>query len=704
MVPRNLLTLGTPVYDDFDGLYFTLKALQIYHNEVFENSEIIVVDNNPSGIDTSHVERLIAELNYNNNVRLIQMREPRGTAPAKQKVIDSASNDWVVVFDSHVLFAPDAFKYLIRAIESGEHDRDILSGPLMGANNKGISTHYLWKWRGQLLGIWGTNPLAEDIEGPPFEIPGVGTGVFAVNRKHFPGFHPAFRGFGAEEMYIHEKVRRNGGAAFCIPGFRWHHRFFRPRGVPYPNIMWDRVRNYVIGFLELGLDVNEVYNYYVKSGFFSEKDWKYLIEDPINRISPPKYFEIADDAPERAKIVAADEGKADMKVTAVPSQYQQFVKEGGSVQSALEKQIRQKIASMSDAELEGIPLSEELIKNIATMDENTKKKVIRVYREGVMFSRWKEAYDKAMANPQVTQQGGCGGCKQNQAVSVRQDVVENLKKSKSISEVKTLPTDVDDTYKELIKNYVKQADKILEIGDDPIGVTAVVIESMDEDDVFVSIYEDNKFIPELNELGRLAYESGKSVKIMFGLDQLDIKEDVFDLAIINPIFPDMLSVHNILQKILPHVKGRVIVHKTDKYGAKTPDNKPGIMPGVTKFLHESGKLEWSVVKVYKQGQGAIIMSNLPEDKPKLPSNITIAANFAKAITKHIATGAKEVTKDELEFRLKQCSICEHRVEDRCSVCGCYITSSILSKGKAFWKDQVCPLGKWQGYNNQKSDQ
>jgi len=695
MVKRNLLTLGTPVYDDFDGLFFTLKALQVYHTKVFENSEIIVVNNNPMGVDASDIKRLVSELNYTGMVRLIELKEPQGTAPAKQKVIDSATNDWVVVFDSHVLFAERAFDYLLRVIETGEHDRDILSGPLVGANNKSLSTHYLWKWRGNLLGIWGTNPAAEDIEGPPIEIPGVGTGVFAVNKKYFPGFHPAFRGFGAEELYIHEKVRRNGGAAYCIPGFRWHHRFFRPRGVPYPNLIWDRVRNYVIGFMELGLDVNEVYTYYVKSGFFSERDWEYLIADPINHVRPMQYFEIADDAPEKKRIVEADRGQAEMKVTAVPEQYRAFLESGGSIQSAQEQQIRRRIAAMSDAELEKIELPPEFVKATASLSEEDRKKAIRSYREGVIFSRWKEAYEKSLAARPNTQESGCGGCKQNQGTEIRKEIVESLKRGKTARDVLSLPTDVDDSYKDIIREYVKQADKIIELGDDPIGFTAVVIDSMDENDIFVSIYEDKKFIPELNELGRIAAESSKSVKLLIGLDQLDIKEDTFDLAIYNPIFPDMESVYTVLKKLVPNVKGRILIHRTDKYGIKTPDNKPGIMPGITKFLHEAGDLSWSVIKIHKQGQGLVVLSNLPEDKPKLPGTVTLAANFAKAIAKHIATGAKEVTREELEFRLKQCTICEHRVDDRCSVCGCFITSNVLSKGKAFWKDQVCPLGRWK---------
>ena len=80
-----------------------------------------------------------------------------------------------------------------------------------------------------------------------------GMGLFACRKDAWPGFNPLFRGFGAEEGYIHEKVRQGGGRTLCLPFLRWMHRFNRPLGAPYPNIWEDRIRNYYIGWRELGL-------------------------------------------------------------------------------------------------------------------------------------------------------------------------------------------------------------------------------------------------------------------------------------------------------------------------------------------------------------------------------------------------------------------------------------------------------------------
>ena len=83
-------------------------------------------------------------------------------------------------------------------------------------------------------------------------------GLFACRRTAWPGFNPKFRGFGGEEGYIHEKIRQRGGRTLCLPFLRWMHRFGRPLGAPYVNRWEDRMRNYVIGFTELGLDTAEM--------------------------------------------------------------------------------------------------------------------------------------------------------------------------------------------------------------------------------------------------------------------------------------------------------------------------------------------------------------------------------------------------------------------------------------------------------------
>jgi hypothetical protein len=109
-----------------------------------------------------------------------------------------------------------------------------------------------------MWGIWATDPRGTDPNGEPFEIPMQGMGVFSCRRTAWPGFNPLFRGFGGEEGYIHEKFRQAGARCLCLPWLRWTHRFGRPAGVPYPLTVEEKLRNYVIGFAELGLDLTPV--------------------------------------------------------------------------------------------------------------------------------------------------------------------------------------------------------------------------------------------------------------------------------------------------------------------------------------------------------------------------------------------------------------------------------------------------------------
>jgi hypothetical protein len=81
-----------------------------------------------------------------------------------------------------------------------------------------------------------------------------GLGVFGCRRDAWPGFNPRLTGFGGEEGYIHEKVRRAGGRTLCLPFLGWMHRFNRPFGPRYTVSVEDRVRNYLLAHDELGLD------------------------------------------------------------------------------------------------------------------------------------------------------------------------------------------------------------------------------------------------------------------------------------------------------------------------------------------------------------------------------------------------------------------------------------------------------------------
>jgi len=248
------LTVGMATYDDYDGVYFTIQSLRMHNPELVRDTEFVVIDNNPGGIASEALSHLGKSID---GYRYVPRGEWSGTA-IRNAVFEEASSPLVLCVDSHVLIAPGAVSKLIAYFEADPGMRDLLQGPLIYDDLQRTSTHMEPQWRAGMYGTWATDPRGADPSAPGFEIPMQGLGVFACRRAAWPGFNPQFRGFGAEEGYIHEKVRQRGGRTLCLPFLQWLHRFSRPSGPPYVNRWEDRIRNYVIGFTELGLDTAEM--------------------------------------------------------------------------------------------------------------------------------------------------------------------------------------------------------------------------------------------------------------------------------------------------------------------------------------------------------------------------------------------------------------------------------------------------------------
>jgi hypothetical protein len=247
--PRRL-TVGMATYDDFDGVYFTIQSLRMNHPELEGALEFVVIDNNPGGPCSEALSNFGKAVD---GYRYVPRGEWSGTA-IRNAVFEEASSPFVVCVDSHVLIAPGALSKLIAFCELQPQSRDLLQGPLIYDDLRNIATHFEPRWRAGMYGTWASDPRGADPLAPCFDIPMHGLGLFACARAAWPGFNPKFRGFGGEEGYIHEKIRQRGGRTLCLPFLRWAHRFNRPLGTGYVNRWEDRMRNYLIGFTELGLE------------------------------------------------------------------------------------------------------------------------------------------------------------------------------------------------------------------------------------------------------------------------------------------------------------------------------------------------------------------------------------------------------------------------------------------------------------------
>lgn len=220
------LTVGMATYRDFDGVYFTIQSLRLYQD--MEDVEILVVDNFGCETTRSFVEGSAGG-------RYVLAPHAVGTSAPRDLVFREARAEHVLCLDSHVLLLPGVLARLKRFYHEHPSCMDLLQGPLVDDDLERLSSHFEPVWSQQMWGVSALDKRArDDIEAQPFEIPMQGLGLFSCRKAAWPGFHPAFRGFGGEEGYIHEKFRKLGRHACACPGCAGSIVSGVPQALPIP--------------------------------------------------------------------------------------------------------------------------------------------------------------------------------------------------------------------------------------------------------------------------------------------------------------------------------------------------------------------------------------------------------------------------------------------------------------------------------------
>lgn len=638
------LTIGMAVYDDYDGVYFTVQALKMYHKEVLDRLEIIVVDNKPDSPGSPMIQRLLETWSKGVATRYIPMPESTGTTQPRNRVFSEASGDAVLCMDSHVLIWPGALARLLDYYT--QHDsKDILSGPMCYDDLQTIVTHFDDSWRSEMWGIWGrawgcNHSLSSDAAkstlppfvfsvhpGPhknagyfgvemgfkpytscpvcsrllpqipypahegellksgyvdmgwqdnPFPIPGMGLGLFTCRKDVWlglhdqagnpsPGFNQHFRGFGGEELYIHEKFRQNGGKALCLPWLKWGHRFGRPNGVPYKEVLtrWNKIRNYVLGHQELGLPLDRIHQHFCQAQpgarmiLMPPSEWNQLLDDPVGNVTCP-----------------------------VP--YASPKESGGG----LEQPPAMSCNTLGELQAWARTKARDLDQHIPRLSEFASK------------------------------------C---------QHVTEITHRRESTIGLLSAPR---------LVSYQSERDPL--------------------------VFRLPTMFPHLD------------LKVMPHLREMPTIEET------DMLFLDTEGTYTRLWGELnfyhPKVKRFIAVHDTQLYSRKGEDGKEPTLKALTDFMQQHP--EWSVIVHDEHQYGLTIIGCQDQDKPKLPSLTTMAVNLTKALAVHVADGMNTVSKEVYEQRLLRCTPCPRRNNDSCSVCGCGLTR------KAALASSNCPLGYW----------
>jgi len=295
MTERKKLTLGMATFDDYDGIFFSIKAIQLYHPEILKDIEFLILDNNPAGKHGEAVRRFLRE-EVRENYKYVPMREV-ATSFTKYKVFEIANTPYVLCMDCHVLFEKGSLKKLLNYYEKNPKTNDLLQGPLI--HNKTYFTHWSDEWFNKQCGTWAKDKRGENPNSKPFEIIAQGMGMLSCRKEAFPKINPLFKGFGGEEKYIQEKFRRKGGKTLCLPFLRWHHRFDdkKPNKITYPIQTRFRLRNNLITHLELGWDLGPLYDNF----FLDVKDFNQIYINTVKELRAigrkdikvePKYIQI----------------------------------------------------------------------------------------------------------------------------------------------------------------------------------------------------------------------------------------------------------------------------------------------------------------------------------------------------------------------------------------------------------------------------
>ena len=269
------LTIGMVVYDDWDGFYFTIQSLRLYHAESMKDVEFVVINTNPSSKQGKKVKEFVEKGFVKEPIHYYDDDNLMGTA-TRSKIFDYANTPYVLVTDCHVLFGPNSIKELIGFFDAGLDKGGLVQGPLVYDDLLSISTHLKPTWGSGMLGQWAYDPRYKTEN--YFEIPAQGLGAFACRKDSWLGFHKNHSKFGGEEYYLQEKYRQNGKKTTCLNSLRWIHRFGRPEGVPYPIDRESKFKNQIRGFLELDKPVFEVVEHFKTLGDSEEKLRGWLLD------------------------------------------------------------------------------------------------------------------------------------------------------------------------------------------------------------------------------------------------------------------------------------------------------------------------------------------------------------------------------------------------------------------------------------------
>lgn len=653
------LTIGMACYDDFQGVWMTLQSLRLYHRDVLHKCELIVIDNHPQSDHGQAVRNLVEGWVRGDflRVRYIPFTEYNSTSKPRQLIFENAAAPNVLVMDSHVMLPRNpgeesCLKRLIDWYEKNPDSWNILHGVMLYDDLSGFSTHFQDVFREEMWGIWGSDPKGANPNNPPFEIPAHGLGMFSARKEAWMqvgGFHPLHRGFGGEEWYIHTKFRKYGERngldcrTLCLPFFRWLHRFGHAGGIKYPLTILDKVRNYILEYQELQLPLERVALH-----FLARKN-----EDNTPRVGPPVTSE------QWNTIVRNPEQ--------YPIAWQPKTEQKSACQVAREQQLKPEppnaspqLAPGNQVLISKIPLQAEIFPtdtSLADLLEQVEKR-----EDG--FCNLRESVSKYLAESKSV-------------LCLMADHYEPaLLALKYCTDLESIDIQINQTIGQAILPFSKKIQEVLVAEYDAGNLNGSLIDEELEDHSRVDFWKE--FADKIGNASELDEFDGWDIALVQGCYRAET---------LVPLLTSLTGVAKRIVILNSRTHQEAIIDGPPDEGQSQPKMSPGVLPSIRTVL--TAKKNWSVVAASTIGVGCVVLSSIKKDRKPLPSLITMGINFTKAMAEFVATGAEFADPEEYKLRLAICATCEFRNEDRCSLCGCF-----LSK-KAQLAQDGCPIGRWK---------